>query len=46
MFIDFIYQIFGGCSTPTEYMLVLLMFYMCMEFIVRIIAGLFRIGRR
>ena len=46
MFIDFIYQIFGGCSSPTEYILVLLLFYMCMEFVVRLVAAVLSIGRR
>lgn len=46
MFIDLIYRLFSGCSNPIEYVLVLLMFYMGMEFVARIVCTLFSFNRR
>lgn len=45
MFIDFIYQIYAGCSNPMEYVMVSLFFIFIFEFFGRIIGSLLSIRR-
>lgn len=46
MFIEFIYQIYAGCTNPMEYIMVSLLFYIILEFIFRLIGAVLNIGRR
>ena len=46
MFNEFILQIFGGCVTPTDYIVTFLFFYMLLDFFIEIIGRLLSFGRR
>ena len=46
MFYDIIAELFAGCTNPIEYVTVFLLFYMCIELVVRIINALVSNTRR
>ena len=46
MFYDVISQLFAGCYNPIEYVTVFVLFYMCIELVVRIINALVSNTRR
>lgn len=46
MFLDIIMQLFGGCSNPIEFATVFLLFYMCIEIVMRMISALVGSSRR
>ena len=46
MFLDIIMQLFAGCSNPIEYVTVFILFYMCIEIVMRMISALLGSARR
>lgn len=46
MFLDILYSLFAGCSNPIEYVTVFLLFYLCVEIVIRMISALVSSSRR